>query len=161
MQPQTATLIVGALGIGGTLGGIICGHLLTRSWQRKQWLLDRRADEFRELLTALSDSLRVSMLMHSGGALGPNEQREIANAHSAAIRVIRSRIFVFYDIAKLDIELRWIRAVNAHKESLDVEPLAKVFNEIRIQIVDAVRKDADYQKKGRKLQRSLAPRLGK
>jgi predicted MFS family arabinose efflux permease len=42
MQQESVTLIVAGLGIGGTLGGIIVGHFLARSWQREQWLLDCR-----------------------------------------------------------------------------------------------------------------------
>jgi len=48
------TLIVwGAI---GPFVGILVGHVLTRSWQQKQWMLDRRKEEWRELLTTLARS---------------------------------------------------------------------------------------------------------
>jgi hypothetical protein len=53
MDTQIATLIVAGLGIAGTLGGILVGHLLTRSWQQRQWLLDNRRQEYREVLNAV------------------------------------------------------------------------------------------------------------
>jgi len=62
VDPNIITLAVATVGIAGTLCGVLIGHFLTRSWQRKQWLQDRRKEEFRELMTYLLKALR-SMAM--------------------------------------------------------------------------------------------------
>jgi hypothetical protein len=67
MDQQTVTLIVAGLGIGGTLGGIVVGHVLTRSWQEEQWLLNNRKEEFRELMTALARSFSTIERIKLGG----------------------------------------------------------------------------------------------
>jgi hypothetical protein len=59
MDQQTVSLIVAGLGIGGTLGGIVVGHILSRSAQRKQWVLDRRHEEFQELIRAFDTSMLI------------------------------------------------------------------------------------------------------
>jgi hypothetical protein len=64
------TLIVwGAI---GPLVGIFVGHVLIRSWQQKQWMLDRRKEEWRELLTTLTppSSRSASSLGRCGFAMG-------------------------------------------------------------------------------------------
>jgi hypothetical protein len=57
MQQGTVTLIVASVGIAGSLGGVLLGQHMTRSWQQRQWPMDQRKDEFRELIAALADSM--------------------------------------------------------------------------------------------------------
>ena len=135
MQPQTATLIVAGLGIGGALGGIVVGHVLTRSWQRKQWLLDKRNEEWRELLSALSESLRVSLKIYPARALSGAEEREIVEAQSNSFRIIRDRIFIASDVQDLNIENRWSFAVQHHSQTMDAKKLGNAYKELRTEIV--------------------------
>ena len=51
LDQGSVTLIAAGFGVSG----VLLGHYLTRSWQREQWRLDRRREEYRELITALSD----------------------------------------------------------------------------------------------------------
>ncbi len=136
---EYVTLVVAGIGIVGSLSGVIVGQRMSRSWQREQWVLDRRVQEFRELLDALADDFRVAMTMHVGAVIDSDGQREIVESHSTAMQVIRSRIFVFEEVTRLNIELRWTTAVNHHRQTFDVERLATVFTEIRVQIVNAAR----------------------
>jgi hypothetical protein len=119
----------------GPLVGILVGHVLTRSWQQKQWILDRRNEEWRELLTALSDSLRVSLKIFPARALDPEEQREIVSAQAECFRVIRDRIFIAADVKALDFENRWSAAVQHHSQTLDAPKLGKAYDVIRLEIV--------------------------
>jgi hypothetical protein len=63
--------LIGAL--SGLLG-VTLGAYLTRSWQRKQWLLDNKKTEYRELLSVLSQAahciLNNSPHLQHPGALG-------------------------------------------------------------------------------------------
>ena len=40
----------------GPLVGVLLGALLGRSWDRRKWLNDNRKEEYRELITALTDA---------------------------------------------------------------------------------------------------------
>jgi len=44
----------------GPLVGILMGHYLVRSWERKRWLADNRKEEYRRVLAGLN---KVNMLM--------------------------------------------------------------------------------------------------
>ncbi len=136
---EYVTLAVAGIGIVGSLSGVIVGQRMSRSWQREQWVLDRRVQEFRELLDALADDFRVAMTMYVGAVIDSDGQREIVASHSTAMRVIRSRVFVFEEVTKFNIELRWTSAVNHHRQTSDIEMLATIFNGIRVQIVNAAR----------------------
>lgn len=137
MQQATVTLIVAGLGIGGTLGGIVVGHVLTRSWQRKQWILDNRKEEFRELLTALAESLRIQMTKHAGALLNASEQKALIDAQAMVMRTIRDRIFIANDVERLNIENVWSAAVMSHHRTLDITPLAYTYRSIRDEVVKA------------------------
>jgi len=128
------------LGIGGTLGGVVGGHTLARSWQREQWIRDKRNEELRELLEALAESYRVELTLHAGAFLDPDEQRAIVEGQSNAMAVIRSRIFIVDVVARCGIELKWAEAIRDHHNTLAVAPLAATFTEIRVAIVKAARK---------------------
>jgi hypothetical protein len=56
MQNSTITLVVAVVGIAGTLGRVVLGQWMSRSWQREQWLLDNRKQEYCELLSAVSNA---------------------------------------------------------------------------------------------------------
>ena len=133
MQKLTAVLAIwGAI---GPMIGIIVGHFLTRSWQQKQWMLDQRNEEWRELLTALSTSLRASLKIYPARALSPEEQREIVEAQAECFRVIRDRVFTAADVKALNLENRWSDAVRHHQEPLDAPRLGKAYDGIRLEIL--------------------------
>src|ERR1700679_2527183 len=92
------TLIVSSVGIGGTLGGIVVGHFLTRSWQQKQWLLDNRRQEYRELLSAITSAymaiVHVDELKASGKYTQPDLGLESERAQIDAYRTLRDRILI-------------------------------------------------------------------
>ena len=135
MQQTTVTLIVAVVGIAGTLGGVFLGQHMTQRWQRKQWMLDRQKEEWRELLTALAESLRMQMKIYPGRALSPEEQRTIVEAQSNSFRVIRDRIFIASDVAQLNIENRWSRVLMDHNRDMDVQALGAAYDAIRQEIV--------------------------
>jgi len=112
---------------------------MSRSWQREQWILDRRIEEFRELLTALAEAFAVAMKLHAEVVIESERLREFMNGHANALRVIRSRIFIVEEVAQFNIELRWAEAGARYQRTLDVPHFATVFNEMRIQIVGAAR----------------------
>jgi hypothetical protein len=51
-------LIVAARPAIGPLAGVVIGAWLSRSWQKKQWALDSKKTEYRELISTLSQSVQ-------------------------------------------------------------------------------------------------------
>jgi hypothetical protein len=132
---QKLTIALGIWAAVGPLVGILLGHFLTRSWQREQWLRDKRNEEWHELLTALAESLRVSLKIYPARALSDEEKQAIVEAHSNSFRVIRDRIFIAPDVQALNIENRWSAAVQYHSQSMDAKELGNAYKELRDEIV--------------------------
>jgi hypothetical protein len=141
-----ALVIWGAI---GPLAGIVVGHFLTRSWQLRQWILDRRNEEWRELLTALATSLRESLKIYPAHALTSEEQREITEAHADCFRVIRDRLFIAKDVKALQLENRWSEAVRHHSQTLDARKLGKVYDDIRLEILKVATTRHNGKREGR------------
>jgi hypothetical protein len=72
MQPSTITLIVAVVGIAGTFASGVAIQYLTWRSQRRQWLLDKKTQEYRELIDALTaaymEAMHASQLHEAGMA---------------------------------------------------------------------------------------------
>jgi hypothetical protein len=130
MQQNTVTLIVAGLGIFGTLGGTVIGHLLTRSWQQKQWLLDCRKEEFRELMSALTKAL---MVYSTPGA----PPLDVMDAQVRAIEVLKDRIFVASDVRRLKLFDLWVDAAEKYAMQKDGKALTEGYEKIRDLLIEA------------------------
>jgi hypothetical protein len=140
MQQETVTLLVAGLGIGGTLGGIVVGHVLTRSWQRKQWILDSRKEEFRELLAATAKSMDAHIrFWHPEQS--HDEPGQLIEAVAESFRVFHDRVFIVDEIQQLELEEIWVKATARFKESLDPFALFTAHARIAEAVSKAVRKD--------------------
>lgn len=138
MQQETITFVVAGLGIASTIGGILTTHYLTRSWQRKQWEMDRRNDEFRELLGTLTKSFTsICTLQAIMRPQSPEEQRALSEAKSNALMTIRDRIFIAADVKRLEIYKLWKNAVEEYDRDYVYVPFAEKYALINALIVDA------------------------
>lgn len=137
---QKLTIALGIWAAAGPIVGILLGHFLTRSWQREQWLRDKRNEEWHELLTALAESLRASLKIYPARALSGEEEQTIVEAQSNSFRVIRDRIFIAPDVQALNIENRWSAVVQYHSQSMDSKKLGNAYRELRDEIVRAATK---------------------
>jgi hypothetical protein len=52
--PWWVTVLLTIWALIGPLAGLLIGHYLVRSWERRRWLADNRKEEYRRLLTALN-----------------------------------------------------------------------------------------------------------
>ena len=112
------TLYLALWGAIGPLAGILVGHYLTRSWQQQQWKMDRRKEEFRELLTSLSESIAAEMRIDRHKEVPTSKNMKVLEElQSQCFRVIHDRIFIAADVARLNISERWIDAFAKHKEA--------------------------------------------
>ncbi len=134
MQQQTVTLIVGIFGIVGTLSaGLSIGQYLSRSWQREQWFLDKKIEEYREVLSALTESYLVWRKKHTRTA---DDIEAMTTSYGKTMQVMFDRITVAREIRKLKIEQRWIEATDYFDEGMDQGEFAKHYGSIAKDIVN-------------------------
>lgn len=99
----------------GPLVGVLIGAWLARSWQRKQWVLDGKKAEYRELLSILSESYHcmakywndfTPMVGGIGHPFTERRERSLA-AGTAGHRVIEDRVFIDKQMREADILQKW------------------------------------------------------
>src|SRR5712691_8008329 len=94
----------------GALVGVVIGALLTRSWDRKKWLNDNRKQEYRELLTSLTNacSAMIDNFHAKGASLQTEAQREATKEeYFKSLRVLKDRIFIAEEVEQMNLFDRW------------------------------------------------------
>jgi len=139
MGQGTVTVVVASLSIIGTLCGSVVGHFLSRSSQREQWMLDRRREEFQELLGALAASMYAEVDAACKSELNPEERKDKTRRTADFFQIVQTRIFTFTDVKRLDLKREWLAAVNAHRTSrpYDLGTFEKTYEELTQRLVDA------------------------
>jgi hypothetical protein len=133
MQTQSVTLI----GIICTLGGAFGGQLLTRSWQHKQWLRDKRFQDYQDVLSAVTTAY---MALIRPNPLRPNSL-DIEAAKDHSFTILRDRIFIADDLALYRILEDWDAAVTnyewavKHGGDRDGKAFGLRFNELNGRLV--------------------------
>jgi len=99
------------------LFGVLIGVWLTRSWQRKQWVLESKKAEYRELISILSESYHCIVknwpipLAPFGEVIGSisdaPQRKEVLEAGVAGQRVIEDRIFIERQMRVENIREQW------------------------------------------------------
>jgi hypothetical protein len=118
LDMSQVTLYLALWGALGPLVGIIVGHVLTRSWQRKQWILDCRKEEFREVTSDLTAAtIELMMFIHSQRSHLPQPQTTWLDAHRVATKTLASRIYIAPELKKLDVATRYLQIDEEIRES--------------------------------------------
>jgi hypothetical protein len=100
--------------VGQLLLGIFVGSYLTKSAQHKQWVLDNKKAEYRELLSTLLENGRIMMSNwaipnETGITLRSGEQvRAGLQARSDIGKIIEDRLFISKRINKENVGKRWL-----------------------------------------------------
>ena len=105
--------------IGGPTLGLFIGAYLTRSWDRNKWLNDNRKEEYRSLLTTLTESslsIRNSGSSPEDGILYLERETAFTKFH----RVVHDRIFIAAEIEEMKLVERWDHAMNRLLKAADV-----------------------------------------
>jgi hypothetical protein len=124
------------------LVGILVGHYLTRSWQQKQWVQDRRKEEWSELLTTLTRSfVTICKLTGTMMVLDGDDMRTLDEAQTVAQTTIRDRIFIAKEMKALGIYETWVKAARAFEKDMVYIAFAEQYAVINAKIVDAATKD--------------------
>jgi hypothetical protein len=118
--------------------GILVGHVLTRSSQQKQWLRERKLEEFRDLLSALANYFTEEIALESNGrAEGTKDREKLDELKTILFRVMRSRIFIAHDIEMRDLEGRWQDALIRFQKTAEVKVFVAAYDEVVQEIVGA------------------------
>jgi hypothetical protein len=126
---QSFTLIVSCVGIAGALGGIAIGHFLTRSSQHKQWLRDRRLEEYKLVLAAVNETFEAYTIP------------TISNAPitvSKCFRTISNCVLIADDLEQIDLVQTLLKCQKHYDLTRNVEG----FGSDRRILVDALIKMA-------------------
>jgi hypothetical protein len=128
----------------GPMVGIGLGYLLTSRQQHKQWLQDKRREEYRELLSALTASYMTLMHISEQVENGQKIQAEISllgeKAKIEAYRALRDRIIIAEELMSADTLVDWDTAVTNYLKTLDTVKFANRFSSINATLVHMARK---------------------
>jgi hypothetical protein len=141
MQQETVTLIVAGLGIVGTLSSGPMTQYVARHSQHEQWERDKRTEEFRELLDALTvayldacETARIAIIEAAPDDID-NGEFEPSAADMTAYRLLRNRLFTAIDLEAEDVTRRWDPALINFKTNGNIERFAARFSSISATIV--------------------------
>jgi len=137
--PDSHSILATAKELWGYIGplvGLYAGNSFSRSAQRKQWLLDRRKEELREVVSAMTQAtIELQTYLAAKGAGTEQPWSLWIDAHKAAFRIVADRIYIAEDLAQRDIPNRYIAAALKLHDSNDPESSAanemgEIINEV-------------------------------
>lgn len=143
MNP-TFQLVLSAL--GGAALALVGNFVLQtrlRLWQREQWILDKRTDEYRELLSTLAASVeRMARYSPDFGMPFPKktpEEKRIVfdRVASKGKAIIQDRVFVAHVMTDHQILQRWQLLAGERDETRFWE----YWKALHMAIIEAARKD--------------------
>jgi hypothetical protein len=102
-------------GVISPLIGIIVGHVLSRSWQLKQWQMERRWQDYQAVMTAITSAYMAILRLDNAHL----HTRELADEVDAikhdSFRVIRDRIAIADELERGSILADWDTAVTNYE----------------------------------------------
>jgi hypothetical protein len=123
--------------------GLFIGARLTRSGERNKWLNDCRKEEFKELLTTLTNA-SIALIKERQPEFGdpylrPEKIWEAQDSYMRSLEVLRSRIFISDDLDELKVYTRWAEAMKTMVETKSYGLFEKTFEQIRSDIINVAK----------------------
>jgi hypothetical protein len=123
--------------------GVWVGAYVSNRNQRKQWLVDNKKVEYRELLTTVNESF-MAILAHAKNPsfmLDEARDRELAMARTKPARTIADRILIADEINKMKLMERWTNAVTNFMDTGDLFAFTHEVNKLSEDIRETALKD--------------------
>jgi hypothetical protein len=99
---STIVNTIAAFGVGSII------TLLITIWQRhREWVKDNKKQEWRELISTLSQSFHYLKNYGYGGVISGEQEKGLIEADAEARRAIESRLFVVHQIQRENVLERW------------------------------------------------------
>jgi hypothetical protein len=146
MRPETWEWIKLLTPTVGALAIVFIGAWLTLRRERKRWLNDCRKDEYKELISVLTKATIVMIKDHDPANrrhetyFRPEKMWDGEDAYMKSLEVIRDRIFIADELAKMNIYGRWTEAVKDMTVSSHYSAFESAAESIHHDLVDAARK---------------------
>jgi hypothetical protein len=123
-------VLAGFIGAFGT-------HLLTQSREREKWILDTKKQEYKELLSALSDCYVSYILFVNSGIEGPSasDTKQYKESIMALTRVVRDRIFIVEDFDLGEFLVLWGKVTSYFEENRNVDSFTRDYKILNAFIV--------------------------
>lgn len=120
----------------GPLVGIFIGSWLTNHHLKQSRIADSKKEEYRELLSTLTRTLKTIAQFHAPVGLHSGaEEREYDDANDEALISIDTRLFIRKEIDKIELRTRWQSAVQEleqnHHSVAFVRTVRKITDEIK------------------------------
>jgi hypothetical protein len=149
IQPQTWKAIHDSIApvwsVVGPFVGIGIGAWLGCSWDRKKWIKDKRAEECKELLTAMTKVLDIAMEARSLKDKGNPKFNEVVAAGWAEERkcliVLQDRIFIQKELRENTVRKLWSTLVTDFLQDGDDKKFSMRINELKHIIIGIALKD--------------------
>jgi hypothetical protein len=115
-------------------------------------MLDRRHQEFQELLGALAASMHAEVEAMYQSELTSEELKDKTRRTADFFQIVQTRIFTFTDVKRLDLKREWLAAVNAHLTSRphDLETFEKTYQTLTQRLVNAATAQRAHEKRSQK-----------
>jgi len=118
--------------------GVLVGALIADRIQRNRENTNSKKEEYRELLSTLTQAATNIADFHGPVAEhSPEEERAYYEAKERAVIVIDNRIFITREIEKMDLRRRWISAVHDVENGGHSLEFRRTVRQIQRQIVSA------------------------
>lgn len=127
--------IASSLSIGSFVGSLITLYFSSRQ-RRQEWIKDNKKQEWRELISTLSQSFHY-IKNNSFGLVGGDQEKGCMEADAEARRAIESRIFVWHGIQSENVRERW-QLLAAEK---DWGRMIQYWSELHATLIAAAHKD--------------------
>jgi hypothetical protein len=139
LMPLWVTIFLTLWAPVGPLIGLLIGHFLSRSEQRRQWVADNEVKEWRELLTTLTTSFQTVVRTDKSIPAVPGEEiqrmTENLNARMLANEVLANRIFIAREVRKAELFNRWRKGLEEFDKDHDAIKIGTVFGELTVSIL--------------------------
>ena len=133
-----STIILGIWAALGPLVGVRYGHVLAKRLQKEHWTTDNKKQEFREVLSAITEAFSTIVRYGSIGAgSGPEEQRARDRAESTSFAILRDRLFIARELEELRAIHRWSEATRDFDDQRDITQFTQRFAKLTSDIKEA------------------------
>jgi hypothetical protein len=116
-------------------------HLLGQSREREKWILDSKKQEFKELVSALSQAY-IMTLAKTDGTHSLEDRLQFIATKNETVRIFVDRIFIVKDLDLDSLSLRWRTAMGMYDHKKDAKNFKTEYEAIRDQIVKAANRAA-------------------
>ena len=126
-----------------TLTGVYLTQRFSRQVNREHWLLDNKKQEYRELLTALTQAfsavveLYSALIAHTIVVQTPAQEAEYDEIMTTAMVVVSDRLFIRREMKQINLAKRWqdlVKGLSVSEEAM--MQFSSTFNGIRHDIVN-------------------------